>query len=162
MTDSNKTAGEDLHTLAHEVVEVMKGVCGKEVFSRGYSVAHRRALSTRERRKKQAALEVCVCVFSLFKVSLLFSFLILPPSFPLSLSLLSLLPSLSPSPFSFSSLSLPSLPPSLPSCQAVVNPEKTIRRRQKKHLLTKASKRRKILIHRPMASSAKRLRTRHS
>ena len=66
MTDSNKTAGEDLHTLAHEVVEVMKGVCGKEVFSRGYSVTHRRALSTRERRKKQAALEVCVCVCVFF------------------------------------------------------------------------------------------------
>ena len=62
MTDTNKTAGEELHTLACEVVEVMKGVCGREEFARGYSVAHRRALGVRERRKKQAALEVCVCV----------------------------------------------------------------------------------------------------
>ena len=62
ISDPSKTAGEALHTLAREVVEVMKGVCGREEFSRGYSLAHRRALSAREKRRKQAALEVCVGV----------------------------------------------------------------------------------------------------
>jgi hypothetical protein len=60
MTDTNKTAGEDLYTLACEVVEVMKGVCGREEFARGYSAAHRRALGVREKRRKQAALEAVV------------------------------------------------------------------------------------------------------
>ena len=127
ISDPSKTAGEALHTLAHEVVEVMKGVCGREEFSRGYSLAHRRALSVRERRRKQAALEVCVGVGI---------------KNPQQLN------------------AHPSLPPSLPPTQAVMNPEKTIRRRQKKHLLTRASKRRKILSHRPgSTAAAKRIRT---
>ena len=58
LTDPNKTAGEGLHSLAGEVVEVMKGTCGKEEFSRAYTVVHRRALDAREKRKKHAALEV--------------------------------------------------------------------------------------------------------
>lgn len=57
-TDSNKTGGEALHSLAQEVMEVMKEVCGREAFSRGYSVTHLRALKARENRRKQAALEV--------------------------------------------------------------------------------------------------------
>lgn len=58
-TAANMTAGEELHTLACEVVEVMKGVCGKEKFARAYSVTHRRAMNIREKRKREAALEVC-------------------------------------------------------------------------------------------------------
>jgi hypothetical protein len=101
LTDPNKTAGEGLHSLAGEVVEVMKGTCGKEEFSRAYTVVHRRALDAREKRKKHAALE------------------------------------------------------------AVINPERAIRRRQRKHLLTRASKRRRILAYRPSAvAAAKRFRHR--
>ena len=58
LTDTDKRAGEELHTLAVEVVEVMKETCGKEEFARAYSAVHRMALDTREKRKKHAALEV--------------------------------------------------------------------------------------------------------
>lgn len=56
--DSNKTGGEELHCLAQEVLDLMKGVCGKEAFSKAYAQVHQTVLSNRERRRQQAALEV--------------------------------------------------------------------------------------------------------
>ena len=61
VSDSDKRAGEALHCLAEEVVELVKGVCGKERFSKAYAAAHRKALDTRDQRRQLAALEVCVC-----------------------------------------------------------------------------------------------------
>ena len=58
LSDPSKRCGESVHSLAGEVVEVMKGVCGREEFGRAYSVVHRRALETREKRRKQTAMEV--------------------------------------------------------------------------------------------------------
>ena len=183
MTDTNKTAGEDLHTLACEVVEVMKGVCGREEFARGYSAAHRRALGVREKRRKQAALEVCgvcvcvvcVCCVCVVCVCVCVCCVCVCVCVCLSVCLYTCVcwvassiihtPSLR-LPLSFPPSSTLPPPPSLLSSlihpsQAVVNPEKMIRRRQKKHLLTRASKRRRILLHRPSATSAKKLQTRH-
>ncbi len=69
LVDSNMAAGEALHGLAQEVAELMKGVCGREDFSKAYSQVHQSVVAVRERRRKQAALEVvrtlwpvCVCV----------------------------------------------------------------------------------------------------
>lgn len=58
ISDSSHAAGEALPSLAHEVVDLIKGVCGKEEFAKAYSQARRRAVDVRERRRKQAALEV--------------------------------------------------------------------------------------------------------
>ena len=58
LSDPSKRCGESVHSLAGEVVEVMKGVCGREEFGRAYSVVHRRAMETREKRRKQTAMEV--------------------------------------------------------------------------------------------------------
>ena len=58
LADSTKRGGEELHSLAHEVVDLMKSVCGREAFSRAYAQVHQSVLSMREKRRKQAALEV--------------------------------------------------------------------------------------------------------
>ena len=58
LADSNKMGGDELHSLAQEVLELMKGVCGKEVFSQAYAQVHQTVLSSREKRRQQAALEV--------------------------------------------------------------------------------------------------------
>ena len=58
LTDVNKRGGDELHTLAQEVVDLMKGVCGKEAFSQAYAQVHQVVLSNREKRRQQAALEV--------------------------------------------------------------------------------------------------------
>ena len=64
MADSNMTGGEDLHSLAQEVVDLMKGVCGKDAFSVAYTQVHQTVLSNREKRRQQAALQVWESVFS--------------------------------------------------------------------------------------------------
>lgn len=56
--DTNKSAGDELQSLAQETVELMKGVCGRDVFSQAYSLVHKEVATTREKRRKQAALEV--------------------------------------------------------------------------------------------------------
>lgn len=58
LADTNHTAGEGLHTLAREVMDVLKGVSGREIFSKAYAQVHQSVLATREKRRKQAALEV--------------------------------------------------------------------------------------------------------
>ena len=58
LSDSSKRAGEELYSLAQEVVDLMKGVCGREAFSRAYAQVHQSATDVREKRRKQAALEV--------------------------------------------------------------------------------------------------------
>eukprot|EP00731_Ephydatia_muelleri_P001007 Em0001g1007a len=60
LTDANKTAGEELHLLAQEVVEMMKEVCGKETFSKAYAVVHQGVAATRERRRKAQAHQAVV------------------------------------------------------------------------------------------------------
>ena len=51
-------AGEELHVLAQEVVEMMKEVCGKETFSKAYALVHQGVAATRERRRKAQAIQV--------------------------------------------------------------------------------------------------------
>lgn len=58
LSDTNKTAGEYLSSLAHEVVERVKGVCGKEAFSVAYANLRKEAAMVRVKRRGQAALEV--------------------------------------------------------------------------------------------------------
>ncbi len=62
LSDSTKRAGEELYSLAQEVVDLMKSVCGREVFSSAYAQVHQTVSGVREKRRKQAALEVSVCV----------------------------------------------------------------------------------------------------
>ena len=52
------SVGEALHNLALEVVELVKGVCGKESFSVAYSKVLSAAQEKRVKRKAQYALEV--------------------------------------------------------------------------------------------------------
>ena len=58
LSDTNKTAGEDLSDLANEVVELMKEVCGKEAFSVAYARLRKEMAVVRVKRRGQAALEV--------------------------------------------------------------------------------------------------------
>lgn len=58
LADTDKTAGEALQSMAQEVADMMKGVCGREAFSRAHAEVHQGVVLTRERRRKQAALEV--------------------------------------------------------------------------------------------------------
>jgi hypothetical protein len=118
LSDTNKTAGEELSSLAQEVVELLKGVCGKEVFSVAYARHQKEVAELRVKRRGQAALEVykpCGVLtlpfyplsFSLFFPIDPFPLLILPSLFPF-LFPFSLSPSSSPFPFLF-----PPLPPPL-------------------------------------------------
>ncbi len=59
LSDSSKRAGEELYSLAQEVVELMKGVCGREAFSSAYAQVHQSVGGVRDKRRMQAALEVC-------------------------------------------------------------------------------------------------------
>ena len=54
------TLGEELHNLALEVIELIKGVAGKEVFADAYSQVLLAAQNKRLKRKAQYALEVSV------------------------------------------------------------------------------------------------------
>ena len=58
LTNSRKTAGETLHSLAQEVGGLMKSVCGREDFSKAYTHVHQSVIATKVKRRKQAALEV--------------------------------------------------------------------------------------------------------
>ena len=62
LADSNKRGGDELHSLAQEVLDLMKGVCGKEAFSQAYAQVHQTVLSSREKRRQQAALEVYITI----------------------------------------------------------------------------------------------------
>lgn len=66
VSDTNKTAGEGLYNLAQEVLDLMKGVAGREVFSKVFAQVHQSVLATREKRRKQAALEVNHCMYYIF------------------------------------------------------------------------------------------------
>ena len=63
VSDVNKTAGEGLYTLAQEVLDLVKGVAGREMFSKVFAQVHQSVLATREKRRKQAALEVNHCIY---------------------------------------------------------------------------------------------------
>ena len=63
LEDSNHVAGKGLHDLATEVVDLMKGVCGKETFSRAYAQVQKMAVMMREKRRKQAVMEVCMVFY---------------------------------------------------------------------------------------------------
>ena len=63
VSDVNKTAGEGLYTLAQEVLDLVKGTAGREMFSKVFAQVHQSVLATREKRRKQAALEVNHCIY---------------------------------------------------------------------------------------------------
>ncbi len=65
LVDTNLAAGEALHSLAQEVSEMMKDICGRESFSKAYSRVHQAAAVVRERRRTQAALEVMEAVLGI-------------------------------------------------------------------------------------------------
>ena len=58
LADTNQTAGEGLYSLAREVMDLVKSMSGREMFSKAYAQVHQSVLATREKRRKQAALEV--------------------------------------------------------------------------------------------------------
>ena len=60
LADSTHTAGKDLHTLSTEAVDLMKEICGKEAFSQAYARVQMMAVKTREKRRTQAVIEVCL------------------------------------------------------------------------------------------------------
>ena len=62
LSDSSKRAGEELYSLAQEVVDLIKGVCGREAFSTAYARVHQSVSGVRDKRRMQAALEVCPCM----------------------------------------------------------------------------------------------------
>ena len=64
LVDVNKTSGDDLQSLAQESVELIKSVCGRETFAQAYAHVHKEVGVARERRRKQAALEVRTSVYS--------------------------------------------------------------------------------------------------
>ncbi len=58
LSDSSHRAGPELHSLATEVVDLIKETCGKDVFAGAYARVQRKSVETRERRKKEAVMEV--------------------------------------------------------------------------------------------------------
>jgi len=60
LSDSSHRAGPGLHVLANEVIDLIKEVCGKDTFAYAYARVQKRAVETREKRKKEAVMEVRV------------------------------------------------------------------------------------------------------
>ena len=60
LADPSHTAGKDLFSLAQEVLELVRGICGKEAFSQAYAQHQKAVTAAREKRHGQAALEVGV------------------------------------------------------------------------------------------------------
>ena len=60
LADHAHTAGKELFSLAQEVLELVKGVCGKDAFSQAYAQHQKTVAMAREKRRGQAALEVGV------------------------------------------------------------------------------------------------------
>ena len=58
LADHTHTAGQELASLAQEVLELVKGVCGKDTFSQAYAHHQKSVAVAREKRRGQAALEV--------------------------------------------------------------------------------------------------------
>ena len=58
LADTNHVAGKDLHSLSLEVVELLKETCGKDAFSKAYAIVQKKVIAVREKRRKQAVLEV--------------------------------------------------------------------------------------------------------
>lgn len=52
------TIGEELHSLAEEVVEVLKGLAGREAFARSFAAVQKEVADVRESRKRRKALDV--------------------------------------------------------------------------------------------------------
>ena len=52
------SAGEELHTLALEVIELLRAQIGREAFAKAYASTQREVQSKRLVRKRQRALEV--------------------------------------------------------------------------------------------------------
>ena len=53
----NSNIGEDLHNLAVEVVDIIKGIAGKDAFSTVYSQVHSNVKTKQLKRKAQQALD---------------------------------------------------------------------------------------------------------
>lgn len=58
MTPPAFTIGEELHTLALEVIELLRAQVGRDVFARAYAGVQQEVQSKRLVRKRQRALEV--------------------------------------------------------------------------------------------------------
>ena len=56
--DRYSPVDSDLKALAQEVLDLIKGLVGRETFSRAYASLQQTATETRETRKRKKALEV--------------------------------------------------------------------------------------------------------
>lgn len=56
------TAGKELHNLAEEVVEILKGLAGHEAFARVFAAVQKEVAEVRESRKRKKVLDVCTSI----------------------------------------------------------------------------------------------------
>ena len=52
------TAGKELHSLAEEVVELLKGLAGHDEFAKVFAAVQKEVAEVRESRKRKKALDV--------------------------------------------------------------------------------------------------------
>lgn len=58
LADGGRAAGEQLHTLAQEVADLLRSVAGREAFAAAYARVVQATAATRDKRRRQAALQV--------------------------------------------------------------------------------------------------------
>ena len=60
ITTTTNIVGGELHSLAEEVMEVLKGLAGREAFARAFAAVQKEVADIRESRKRRKALDVSI------------------------------------------------------------------------------------------------------